>query len=110
MVRRLQCFFPAGACAILLGFVEQRRLVSAGWLQVIPLSAAALSYGIAAPLGGRGFITAFVAGLVSAWSTGRTAVRPPPTRRRRLTGSTIGPGERVRNGAALSRCPGIPAP
>jgi NhaP-type Na+/H+ or K+/H+ antiporter len=55
----------AGALgAIVLGFVERRRLVADGWLQVIPLSAAALSYGIAAPLGGSGFIAAFVAGLV----------------------------------------------
>jgi sodium/hydrogen antiporter len=55
----------AGALgAIVLGFVERRRLVAEDWLQVIPLSAAALSYGIAAPLGGSGFIAAFVAGLV----------------------------------------------
>ncbi len=55
----------AGAMgAIVLGFVERRRLVAEDWLQVIPLSAAALSYGIAAPLGGSGFIAAFVAGLV----------------------------------------------
>ena len=55
----------AGALgAIVLGFVERRRLVADEWLQVIPLSAAALSYGIAAPLGGSGFIAAFVAGLV----------------------------------------------
>ena len=50
--------------AIVLGFVERRELVAPEWLQVIPLSAAALSYGIAAPLGGSGFIAAFVAGLV----------------------------------------------
>ncbi len=55
----------AGALgAIVLGFVERRRLVAEDWLQVIPLSAAALSYGIAVPLGGSGFIAAFVAGLV----------------------------------------------
>ena len=34
------------------------------WLQVIPLAAAALAYGVAAPLGGSGFIAAFVGGLV----------------------------------------------
>jgi NhaP-type Na+/H+ or K+/H+ antiporter len=55
----------AGAVgALVLGFVERRRLVAHDWLQVIPLSAAALSYGIAAPLDGSGFIAAFVAGLV----------------------------------------------
>ena len=55
----------AGALgAVVLGFAERRRLVAADWLQVIPLAAAALSYGVAAPLGGSGFIAAFVAGLV----------------------------------------------
>src|SRR4051794_39319783 len=50
--------------AIVLGFVGRHRLVAHDWLQVIPLSAAALSYGIAAPLGGSGFIAAFTAGIV----------------------------------------------
>jgi len=55
----------AGALgALVLTFAERRRLVAHEWLQVIPLAAAALSYGIAAPLGGSGFIAAFVAGLV----------------------------------------------
>src|SRR4051812_43400052 len=55
----------AGAVgAIVLGVAERRGLVGHDWLQVIPLSAAALSYGIAVPLGGSGFIAAFVAGLV----------------------------------------------
>ena len=53
-----------GLGAIVLGFVERRRLVAHEWLQVIPLAAAALSYGIAAPLGGSGFIAAFIAGAV----------------------------------------------
>ena len=50
--------------AALLRYVEPRRLVAEDWLQVIPLAAAALAYGIAAPLGGSGFIAAFVGGLV----------------------------------------------
>lgn len=50
--------------ALVLGFSQRRRLVADEWVQVIPLAAAALSYGIAAPLGGSGFIAAFVAGLV----------------------------------------------
>ena len=40
------------------------QLVADDWLQVIPLARRPLSYGIAAPLGGSGFIAAFVAGLV----------------------------------------------
>ena len=55
----------AGAvAALVLRFVEPRRLVAEDWLQVIPLAAAALAYGVAAPLGGSGFIAAFVGGLV----------------------------------------------
>jgi sodium/hydrogen antiporter len=53
-----------GLAALVLRFVEPRRLVAEDWLQVIPLAAAALAYGLAAPLGGSGFIAAFVGGLV----------------------------------------------
>jgi NhaP-type Na+/H+ or K+/H+ antiporter len=49
--------------ALILGYAERRELVADEWLQVIPMATAALSYGIAAPLGGSGFIAAFVAGL-----------------------------------------------
>jgi NhaP-type Na+/H+ or K+/H+ antiporter len=41
-----------------------RRLAEATWIQVIPLAAAALAYGIATGLGGSGFIAAYVGGLV----------------------------------------------
>jgi NhaP-type Na+/H+ or K+/H+ antiporter len=49
--------------AIVLQVGGPRKLVAADWLQVVPLTAAALAYGIAAPLGGSGFIAAFVGGL-----------------------------------------------
>jgi len=52
------------AAALLLRVAKQRSLVAEDWAQVIPLAAAALSYGVAAPLGGSGFIAAFVGGLV----------------------------------------------
>ena len=42
----------------------RRALISGPWLQAIPVAAAALAYGIAAALGGSGFIAAFVAGAV----------------------------------------------
>ena len=55
----------AGAlAAFVIRFLEPRDLVAGDWLEIIPLAAAALSYGIAAPLGGSGFIAAFVGGLV----------------------------------------------
>jgi sodium/hydrogen antiporter len=43
---------------------SRRRLIAAAWLQVIPAAGAALAYGVAAPLGGSGFIAAFVSGMV----------------------------------------------
>jgi NhaP-type Na+/H+ or K+/H+ antiporter len=43
---------------------DRRRLISGSWLQVIPVAGAALAYGIAAALGGSGFIAAFVAGAI----------------------------------------------
>ena len=52
------------AAALLLRVVVPRRLVAEDWLQVIPLAAAVLAYGIAVPLGGSGFIAAFVGGFV----------------------------------------------
>ncbi len=51
------------AAALALRVAERHELVAKGWEQAIPLAGAALAYGIAAPLGGSGFIAAFVAGL-----------------------------------------------
>src|SRR3954447_19836605 len=54
----------AGAAAAAIVVVAGRRgLIAESWLRVIPVAAAALAYGIADPLGGSGFIAAFVAGL-----------------------------------------------
>src|SRR4051794_5203433 len=52
------------AAAGILRVARRRDRVADHWGQVIPLSAAALSYGIAVALGGSGFIAAFVAGLL----------------------------------------------
>ena len=41
--------------------------MEAGWLQIVPLAGAGLAYGIATPLGGSGFIAAFVGGFVFGW-------------------------------------------
>jgi NhaP-type Na+/H+ or K+/H+ antiporter len=51
------------AGAILLRVARRHSLVEGSWLQVVPVATATLSYGLAAPLGGSGFIAAFVAGL-----------------------------------------------
>src|SRR3954449_11679062 len=41
----------------------RRKLIADQWLQALPLAAAFLAYGVAAALGGSGFIAAFVAGM-----------------------------------------------
>jgi sodium/hydrogen antiporter len=51
-----------GAAVLLVAV--RRGLVATHWLQVVPLASAALAYGIATPLGGSGFIAAFVGGSV----------------------------------------------
>jgi sodium/hydrogen antiporter len=53
-----------GAAALLLRVPGLRSTVDSAWLQAVPVAAAALAYGLAAPIGGSGFIAAFVAGIV----------------------------------------------
>ncbi len=54
----------AGVVAAAVVVIAGRRgLIADSWLRVVPVAAAALAYGIADPLGGSGFIAAFVAGL-----------------------------------------------
>jgi NhaP-type Na+/H+ or K+/H+ antiporter len=52
------------AAAGVVAVAYRRGLVTESWLQVIPVAGAGLAYGIAAALGGSGFIAAFVAGAV----------------------------------------------
>jgi NhaP-type Na+/H+ or K+/H+ antiporter len=52
----------AGLAAAAVVLLCRRRLVTADWLQVIPLAGAFLAYGLAVGLGGSGFIAAFLAG------------------------------------------------
>ena len=52
------------AAAVVYG--SRHDLIAATWLQILPVAGAALAYGIAAPLGGSGFIAAFVAGMTFA--------------------------------------------
>jgi NhaP-type Na+/H+ or K+/H+ antiporter len=69
VVEELGYGIVAGALAGIVGAAlvrttVPRRLVTDHWLQVVPVATAGLAYGIALPLGGSGFIAAFVAGLV----------------------------------------------
>jgi sodium/hydrogen antiporter len=52
------------AGALVLRVASKLGLANEIWTRVIPVASAALAYGIAAPLGGSGFIAAFVGGLV----------------------------------------------
>ena len=48
--------------AFVARFALQRGWMDSAWSQVLPAATAGLAYGLAAPLGGSGFIAAFVAG------------------------------------------------
>jgi len=62
----------AGAVgALLLRLARSRDLADPLWLQALPVGTAAASYGLTAPLGGSGFIAAFVAGLTFGALRGR---------------------------------------
>jgi NhaP-type Na+/H+ or K+/H+ antiporter len=50
--------------ATLVRCSTRRGLIEPAWLQILTVGAAALAYGLAAPLGGSGFIAAFVGGFV----------------------------------------------
>lgn len=52
--------------ALAVRYGSRHELIESTWLQILPVAGAALSYGIAAPLGGSGFIAAFVAGMTFA--------------------------------------------
>jgi NhaP-type Na+/H+ or K+/H+ antiporter len=52
------------AAAFAMNASDRRATVDAAWRQTLPLAGAALAYGIATPLGGSGFIAAFIAGVV----------------------------------------------
>src|SRR5436190_15738990 len=50
------------AAAAVVAIGHRRDLISGSWLQVTPIAGAGLAYGVAAGLGGSGFIAAFLAG------------------------------------------------
>lgn len=58
----------AGALAgLIIVRAGRRGLIAPGWRQTISVAAAFLAYGLAAGLGGSGFIGAFVAGMTFGW-------------------------------------------
>ena len=59
------------AASAVITVAGRRDLISASWLQVIPVAGAGLAYGIAVALGGSGFIAAFIAGAIFGALVGR---------------------------------------
>jgi NhaP-type Na+/H+ or K+/H+ antiporter len=55
------------AAALLVALARRRNLATPEWLRVVPVAGAALAYGLADPLGGSGFIAAFLAGAAYGW-------------------------------------------
>jgi len=70
-----------------LGFARRHRLITQEWAQVIPLAAATFAFGLAAPIGGSGFIAAFVGGLV--YGVLRTETRAEERHFLDVTGHTL---------------------
>jgi sodium/hydrogen antiporter len=66
--------------ALIIREAGRRDLIAGPWRPVIPAAGAGLAYGIAAALGGSGFIAAFVGGVVFRLALGRD-----PERLNRLT-------------------------
>jgi sodium/hydrogen antiporter len=52
----------AAACVVIVG--GKHGFIDGSWIQVVPLAGAGLAFGIADPIGGSGFIAAFVGGFV----------------------------------------------
>jgi sodium/hydrogen antiporter len=52
------------AAAAVVAVAYRRDLITGSWLQAIPIAGAGLAYGVAAALGGSGFIAAFLAGAI----------------------------------------------
>ena len=57
-------WLPGIAAACVVVVAGKHRLVAGSWLQVVPVAGAGLAFGLADPIGGSGFIAAFVGGFV----------------------------------------------
>jgi len=57
----------AGAGSLIMAWATRRGLMTSSWRRLATLATAVACYGLAAALGGSGFIAAFVGGLVFGW-------------------------------------------
>ena len=53
--------------SVVIGWATRRGFMLPEWRRVATLTIAAACYGLAVPLGGSGFIAAFMGGLVFGW-------------------------------------------
>jgi sodium/hydrogen antiporter len=59
--------FAAAVGSAVMAWADRRGLITSSWHRLATLAIAAACYGLAAPLGGSGFIAAFAGGLVFGW-------------------------------------------
>ncbi|MCP2314913.1 NhaP-type Na+/H+ or K+/H+ antiporter [Nocardia amikacinitolerans] len=64
--------------AAVLVTAERHHTIERAWAQIVPVTAAALAYTVAVPVGGSGFIAAFVGGLTFGAIARRYAPRAAP--------------------------------
>jgi NhaP-type Na+/H+ or K+/H+ antiporter len=57
----------AAVGSVVMGWASRRGFMSSEWRHVATLATVAACYGLAVPLGGSGFIAAFMGGLVFGW-------------------------------------------
>jgi NhaP-type Na+/H+ or K+/H+ antiporter len=57
----------ATVASVVMGWASRHGFMSSEWRHVATLAAVAACYGLAVPLGGSGFIAAFMGGLVFGW-------------------------------------------
>ena len=92
-----------------MAWATRHGLMTSSWRRLATLATAAACYGLAAPLGGSGFIAAFAGGLVFGWLNHEEVAAPDRTRRRRrraVRGGDLHPVRRGRRRAPLHRVDG----
>jgi NhaP-type Na+/H+ or K+/H+ antiporter len=60
-------FVAAAVGSVVMAWASRHGLMSSQWRRVATLAIAAACYGLAVPLGGSGFIAAFIGGLAFGW-------------------------------------------
>ena len=96
------------AAGLVVAAVRPRRgdgLIDDAWRQVIPAAGAALAYGVAAALGGSGFIAAFVGGATFGWRSSAIPATTSSSPSVSATCSTASPSCRSEPSCSAPRSP-----